>query len=92
MRRPELLTLLFLASCGSSGPAITPAPLSPQEQACAAQSDQDPALKEALAISAGRLDWQWQNGPEMQQIKRDAITRCLKARNLVPRGGVERPR
>ena len=91
MHRPALLALLLLASCGSS-PAITPMPLTPQEEACNAQADKDPALEEARGIAAGRLDWQWQNGPEMRQIRRDAITRCLKARGLMPRGGVERER
>lgn len=92
MRRPTLVGLLLLASCGQSGPAIVAAPVSPQEEACAAQADQDPALAEARGVAAGQLDWQWQHGPEMEQIKRDAITRCLKARGLLPRGGVERAR
>ena len=83
---------LLLSACGSSAPAPVPAPLSPQEQACAAQADQDPALQEARGISAGRLDWQWQHETQMTQVKRDAITRCLRARGLAPRGGVERPR
>ena len=91
MWRPALLLPLLVAACADS-PSIAPAPLSPQEQACAAQVDQDPAFKEAMAISAGRLEWQWQHEPEIQQIKRDAITRCLRSRGLMPRGGVERAR
>ena len=90
MRRPALLIALLLGAC-SSAPKIAPVPLSPQEQACATQADQDPALQQARAVGAGRLDWLWQHEPEMDQIKRDAITRCLKARGLAPRGGVERP-
>ena len=91
MWRPALLLPLLLAACADS-PGIVPAPLSPQEQACAAQADQDPALKEARAISAGRLEWEWQHEPQIEQIKRDAITRCLRSRGLMPRGGVERAR
>lgn len=90
--RPTLFLIpLLLASCGES-PKIVAAPLSPQEQACAVQADQDPALQEARGVAAGQLDWEWQHGPELQQLKRDAITRCLKARGLMPRGGVERAR
>lgn len=91
MWRPALLLPLLMAACTDS-PRILPAPLSPQEQACAAQADQDPALKEARAISAGRLEWEWQHEPQIEQIKRDAITRCLRSRGLMPRGGVERAR
>ena len=85
-----LLVPLSLGACGGSG--IASAPVSPQEQACVAQADQDPALKEARAIAAGRLDWEFQHEPEMRQLRQDAITRCLRARGLAPRGGVERPR
>lgn len=91
MWRPVLLLPLLMAACTDS-PGIVPAPLSPQEQACTAQADQDPALKEARAISAGRLVWEWQHEPQIEQIKRDAITRCLRSRGLMPRGGVERAR
>lgn len=92
MWRPALLLPLLVVACADSSPGIVPAPLSPQEQACAAQVDQDPALKEARAISAGRLEWQWQHEPEIQQIKRDAIARCLRSRGSRSGGGVERLR
>lgn len=88
---PVLLMSGLLAACGGSA-GVASAPASPQEQACVAQADQDPALKEARAIAAGRLDWEYQHEPEMRQLRRDAITRCLRARGLAPRGGVERPR
>lgn len=92
MWRTVLLLPLLVAACADPVAQIIPAPLSPQEQACAAQADQDPALKEARAIAAGRLEWEWQHKPEIEQIKRDAITRCLRSRGLMPRGGVERAR
>lgn len=92
MRHAAFLLPVLLASCGDFGPKIVAGPVSPQEEACATQADQDPALKEARAISAGQSNWQFQHGPEMEQLKRDAITRCLKARGLLPRGGVERAR
>ena len=92
MRRFALVSTLLVSACGSSPSANMSTPLSPQEQACASQADQDPALQEARAISAGRLDWRWKHATEIEQLKRDAITRCLRARGLAPRGGVERPR
>ena len=91
MLRSALFVPLWLAGCGGSSPIVS-APISPQEQACAAQADQDPALKEARAISAGQPNWEFQHEPEIRQMTRDAITRCLKARGLMSRGGVERPR
>jgi hypothetical protein len=92
MWRAAVMLPLLVAACADTTPGIVPAPLSPQEQACAAQADQDPKLQEVRAISAGRLEWQWQHEPEIQQIKRDAIMRCLRGRGQVSRGGVERAR
>ncbi len=89
-RSAVLMAPLWLAACG--GPSPAHAPLSPQEEACASQADQDPALQQARGIAASQPNWEFQHEPEMQQIKRDAITRCLKGRGLLPRGGVERPR
>ncbi len=90
-RSLTLLPVVAMASC-SDAPSISTPPQTPQEQACAAQANEDPALKEARAISAGRLEWEWMHGPEIAQLKRDAITRCLRGRGLTPRGGVERAR
>ena len=90
MRSSALLALLLLAACSA-----TPAPLadrSPQERACETQADQDPAVRQTLGIAAGNLNWQWQHTSEINQAKRDAVTRCLRARGLAPRGGVEKPR
>ena len=94
MRRPAFLIVvpLLLGSCGDAGPKIVAAPLSPQEEACTGQANQDPALREAREIAAGQPNWQFQHEPEIEQLKRDAITRCLKTRGLMSRGGVERAR
>jgi hypothetical protein len=92
MWRPALLMVPLLLGACNAGPQIAAAPLTPQEQACATQADQDPELRAARGIAAGQLEWQYQHAPEMEQVKRDAITRCLKARGLMPRGGVERAR
>ncbi len=90
MTRWWLAAPLALAAC-TAAPTLVSAP-SPQEHACADRVDEDPAVKEAIAISAGQPNWEFQNLPYMEQLKRDAITRCLRARGLAPRGGVERPR
>ena len=92
MTRLAIVTVpILLAACAAPASRVA-APPSPQEQACASQADQDPALKEALGIAAGNLDWEFQHEPEMRQLRQDAITRCLRARGLASRGGVERPR
>lgn len=90
MRAASLGALLLLAACTAAGPSK--APLGAAEDACASQADADPAVKADLGKAAGTLDWQWQHSGQIRQAKRDAITKCLRARGLAPRGGVERPR
>ncbi len=84
-----ILLLVLLAACTDSPPRP---PLSAAEQACDQRAGDDPALHQALGIAAGTLDWQWQHGDELRQIKQDAVTRCLRAQGLASRGGVERRR
>jgi len=83
MRRVALC--LLLASC--SGPAAdTP------EGACARQANDDPAVKELLMKAAGTQQFEWDNAQRIKFAQRDAALRCLRARGLAPKGGVERPR
>ncbi len=81
-RAPALCALLLLAAC--SGPSSAP------QSACERQADNDPALKQDLAIAAGNLDWQWQNAGRIEAARRAAVNRCLSGGGRV-RGGVERP-
>jgi hypothetical protein len=76
---------LLLASC--SGPASD----SP-EGACARQANDDPAVKELMMKAAGTQQFEWDNAPRIRMAKQDATLRCLRARGLAPKGGVERPR
>jgi hypothetical protein len=83
MRRVALC--LLLASC--SGPAAdTP------EGACVRQANDDPAVKELLMKAAGTQQFEWDNAQRIKLAQRDATLRCLRARGLAPKGGVERPR
>ena len=79
------LCLLLLASC-SGGGGNTP------EEACARQADNDPAVTEALRKEAGNLDYLWQAGSQVRALRQQATIRCLRARGLAPKGGVEAPR
>lgn len=83
-----LLPLLLLTSCG--GRYVLSPPATPEE-ACARAADDDPAVRTLREKIAGNPFWEFQHGNQIRQVRRDAITRCLAARGLVPAGGVERP-
>jgi hypothetical protein len=80
----------FLALCLLLG-ACASGPDTPQ-RACERQADDDPVVKDLLMKAAGTQQFQWENGQRIELAKRDATLRCLRARGLAPKGGVERPR
>ena len=94
MRQRALFLLLPLAATACSTPTMVELGPSatPVERACAEQVNNGPAMSDARAVSAGRLSWEWMYLPQIEQAKRDAMTRCLQASGAVPKGGVERPR
>jgi hypothetical protein len=78
-----LALCLLLAACSGGDPS-TP------QAACARQADDDPAVKDMQMKAAGSLQYEWDNSERIQLAKRDATLRCLRARGLAPKGGVER--
>ena len=80
-----VLALALLAAGCSRGPTDN----SPQA-ACARQADNDPVVADIVRRGAGTEFYRWDNEKKLAQAKQDATTRCLRARGLAPRGGVER--
>ena len=88
--RPLILALVVLtAGACSSSPSSAP---SSQEEACARQANDDPVVRDMLAKSAGSDEWQWHHAGDLRAARQDATVRCLRARGLAPKGGVERHR
>lgn len=83
MRRVALC--LLLAACSGGGGNT-------REDACASQANGDPAVKELLMKAAGTPQFEWENEQRIKLARRDATLRCLRARGLAPKGGVELPR
>jgi hypothetical protein len=88
MRRLASLPALGLLLAACSGGAAPGTP----EQACASQANDDPVVKELVMKGAGTMQFQWDNEQRLVLARRDATLRCLRARGLAPKGGVERPR
>jgi hypothetical protein len=82
IRRVALCLLLTACSSGAGTP----------EEACARQANDDPAVKEMLMKAAGTTQFEWENEQRIKLARRDAALRCLRARGLAPKGGVERQR
>ena len=55
-------------------------------------ANDDPAVKELQMKAAGTQQFEWDNAERIKLAKKDAALRCLRARGLAPKGGVERPR
>jgi hypothetical protein len=80
---PLLLAPLLLGGCASlTGDA------SMTNAECRRMANDDPEARAQLARNAGtfRNDL---NQPSVDDLKHDAYVRCLRARGLAPKGGVE---
>ena len=86
MRRLALLALVLLGACSGGTTA------DPGQAACERVADSDPAVVEGVRKQAGNLDYQWQNADQLRIARQQAVLRCLRARGLAPKGGVEVPR
>ena len=81
MRSVIALCVLLLAACANQG--------SPEAQSCQAQMFQDPDVERLIAASAGSQTFARQHQYELQDAKRAAELRCLRARGAAEPGGVE---
>lgn len=82
--RSAIVLLVLLTACASQEP--------PAVRACAAQANDDPEVRRITAASAGSDTYALQHHYELDDIRREAKLRCLRARGLVPQGGVEAPK
>jgi hypothetical protein len=89
MKKLLLALPVLLAGCSWFEPSLPPA-ASEAEAQCRAHADDDPAVKAIIVRNAGNLHLQAADQNELEVERRRAITRCLQARGLAPRGGVER--
>ena len=91
-----LVVVLALAGCAPPGPDLS----MPNEE-CRAQADNDPAVKDAIrSASPSAFN---NNGTyvdtsvgtpvvrSMAQVRFEAYRRCMRARGLMPQGGVQAP-
>jgi hypothetical protein len=92
MTKLLLLVPVLLAGCSWLEPSLPPLPppASEAEAQCRAHADDDPAVKAIIVRNAGNLHLQAADQNELEVERRRAIARCLQARGLAPRGGVER--
>jgi hypothetical protein len=85
MRLSLLLSAALLAGCASD-------PLSPRADApvCRAEVNNDPTVRELTAQSAGSpSNFALINKQELADARRQAELNCMRAKGLLPPGGVE---
>ena len=76
-----MMTLALAACSGAGG--------SPQAQ-CERDASQDPAVRTIYQRSDGYYTYgETKQRADLQEAKRQAVLRCLRAKGLVPPGGVQ---
>ena len=72
---------LGLAACGPTG--NTP------EAQCQRQAEDDPAVVEIYTRTNGAYTQPWEERDQLIRAKKTAFIRCMRAKGLLPPGGVE---
>lgn len=80
----------LLGGCGSDATAQGRA--EDPSGVCDAAVNEDQTVRDMRARSAGTDSYALLHHDDLNDAIRDARTRCLRARGLIPPGGVERPR
>lgn len=87
--RQALALALLLGGCSAFGGGRAG---ETQQEVCAREAENSPAVQEIRRIGAGAPQYLWENEPTLRRARQDATLACLRARGLAPKGGVERPR
>jgi len=74
---------LLLAACGAGGSDDTP------QAQCARQANDDPKVLEIYSGTSGYYTFPWSQRDELLMARRQAELRCMRAKGLVPPGGVQ---
>jgi hypothetical protein len=72
---------LGLAACGSTGN-------SPQAQ-CQHQAEDDPAVVDIYTRTNGAYTYPWTERDQLIRDKKQAFIHCMRAKGLLPPGGVQ---
>ncbi len=83
MSRTLVLAALLLSGCAS------PEPLSPEQSACAAEANRDPAVHDLLIKGAGSEEFRQNHTDQLRLTRQRAMLGCLRSRGLILPGGVE---
>jgi hypothetical protein len=84
-----LVVLAGLAGCATN----TPIPKVEIPDFCEQSVYADPAVKDEIMKGAGSDGYRNNHQADLAYAKQDAITRCLRQRGMMPKGGgVEAPR
>jgi hypothetical protein len=82
MTRASVLLVLLLLAC--EGPSAKTAQLQ-----CEAAADKDPTVQAAIQEYSASVTHMNSYKEDVSGVRKQAVYRCLRARGLVPRGGVE---
>ena len=78
--------LLCAAGCGGGYVAQTE-PAAPPE--CQAEANNDPAVKQIVMKMSAVQYWRGNYQEDLAVAKREALLKCMRAKGLIPPGGVE---
>lgn len=91
MRHAAIMLAGLAGLAGLSGCAAPDRPLTDQDY-CARQAVNDPAVKDLLMKAAGSPYLLREGERQRHAAEQDAQIACLRKRGIIPPGGVERPK
>lgn len=83
-----------LAGCSlfdrASPPTAASGPTTPDQQSCARQAEDSPAVKLLINKGLGNTVFEAEHQDELRAVRQDATIACLRTRGIIRQGGVER--